>query len=346
MTTETPTSSTDMSTKTKTTLIVSAIIFLISLLAIVKYQYNLLQSQNDTLTEMKELKDNWVRSQTQVVTKKELEALAKSLNIEQINKDLNSLGAKIDGIAIIVSSSSGYHGTDLGSTNVIPRTDPPATTVVTTVPCPNGGTVECPKADPFGFMNAEQKLSILEPFPDGAKIPFGETGFKAWQKAPWSLDVYKRNYNVQSVIGEDDSGKKYVYNKMTIDVGGKTYAMKITSSKFVEELPQSRFRFSPRIHLGVSGGAIVNPKPSAEFTPTVEVALFSYGRTSLSPDWTFLSVGVGFETQATKPALAISPVNYNIGHHLPLVSNLHIGPIVAVDTLGSFSVLAGVRVGL
>ena len=333
-----------MSIKTKIALIIGAVVFLISLLAAVKYQHDLLQKQNDTLTEMKELKDNWVRGQTQVVTKKELEDLAKSLNIEQINKDLEKLGAKIDGIAITVASSSGYHGTDLGSTGTIHRENPG--TNVTTIPCPNGGVVNCPTQDPFGFLSAEQRLSIFEPFPDNINIPFGESGFKAWQQKPWSLDVYKRNYNVQTVIGEDDNGKKYVYNRMSVDVNGKTYPMKVTSSKLVEELPESKFRFSPRIHLGVSGGAIVNPTPSAEFTPTVEVALFSYGRTSLSPDWTFLSVGVGFETQATKPALVVSPVNYNIGHHLPLVSNLHIGPAVTVDTQGSFSVLAGIRVGL
>ena len=64
-----------MSIKTKIALIIGAVVFLISLLAAVKYQHDLLQKQNDTLTEMKELKDNWVRGQTQVVTKKELEDL-------------------------------------------------------------------------------------------------------------------------------------------------------------------------------------------------------------------------------------------------------------------------------
>jgi len=74
--------------------------------------------------------------------------------------------------------------------------------------------------------------------------------------------------------------------------------------------------------------------------------LFSYGRTKVNPDWSFVGVGVGFESRNNNAALVLSPVNYNIGKSLPIVRNIYVGPTVGLDTSGKFSVLGGVRVGL
>lgn len=332
-----------METKSKIILATCVVIVFAALLGILKYQHDLLQKQDESITELKRLSDNWTRSQTQVVSKKELEDLIDSLDIDSIKEDLEKLDAKIDGIAISYASSSGYHGTNIPSSYTIPTNDELKPLVLE---CKDGSKIDCGPLDPNGYMTNEQRLSILEPFPDGSNIPFGEVGFQAWNKKPWNLDILKRKYSVHTVIGEDDSGKKYVYNQMSIESNGKSYPLKIDSSKFVEQLPDSKFKFSPRLYLGLSTGAIVNPEVKFEVTPAIEVAFFSYGKTVLSPDWTFLSVGLGVETQARKPALVASPVSFNVGHYLPLVSNLFIGPQIAIDTSASFSVLGGIKVGL
>jgi len=43
-----------------------------------------------------------------------------------------------------------------------------------------------------------------------------------------------------------------------------------------------------------------------------------------------------------------SPVNYNIAKVIPgkIVKNIYIGPSIAVDPHGNFSIFGGVRVGL
>jgi len=296
------------------------------------------------ITEMKQLQDGIVRSQAQYGTKEDLEKIAKSLdlNLEAIKKDLDSLHAEVKGINVIIASTPGYNGSGLPSTGTIPRKDPP----IEPTECLPDGT--CPNLDKYGYMTNAQRMALFEPFTSALNIPFGETVFKAWQKDPWDVKVFPRNYNVTTVIGQDEDGKHYTYNKFTIETEGKTYEVPISKANFVEKFPDPSFHINPKVHLTVGGGIITNPVPSPEFTPSLQLFVFSYGKTKTTVDtqWSLLGIGVGFETQQVLPALIVSPAKYNLGNAIPVIENLHIGPSVSVDIKGQFSVLGELSVAL
>ncbi|HVI42756.1 MAG TPA: hypothetical protein VM577_19285 [Anaerovoracaceae bacterium] len=315
--------------------VIAGLVMLVAcLIFVIKNQLDLAARQEameKSVVEMKQLGDGIIRSQSQYVSKNDLDQFGKSLsvNLDLIQKDLDTLGANLQGINSIIAASSGFHGTGLPSTNTSPGDNKPPANV----------------PDPYGYLINQQNLAINEPF-GSTQVPFGQTGFSAWKDKPWSLDIYPRNYKVTTVIGQDEDGRHYTYNKFVVDVQGKSYTVPVQESKFEEVYPESKFRFSPRIYLGVDGGAVVNPAPKADLTPNVQVALFSYGKTKVDPDWSILGVGVGYETQASRPVLVVSPAYYNVGHHIPLINNLHVGATVSLDTQGGIGILGGVHVGL
>lgn len=322
----------------------AVILLLVTMVVIIKFQMDITERQEaleKNVVEMKQLQDGIVRSEARYVTKEDLEKFAQenNINLEVIKKDLSKLGADIKGINLIIAATPGYNGHGLPSTGTTPRPDPKPDT------CSPDGT--CP--DPFGYMSNAQHLSLVEPFSSTLSIPFGEAVFRAWNEKPWDMTVYPRKYAISTVISQDENGERhYAHNKFTIETQGQIYEVPISEAKFVEEFPEPSFHVNPRLHLGVGGGAIVNPIPAPEFTPSLEVFVFSYGKTKKIEDtqWSLLGIGVGFETQQVLPALIVSPVKYNLGHAIPYIDNLHVGPAVTVDIHGQFSVLGEISVGL
>lgn len=319
----------------------AAITFIIvGFVYIIWQQYKIAGFQENidrSIVEMKELSDKVVRSQSQYATKDDLEKIAKDLkfNLDEVEDDLDKLNANVVAINQVLASTPGYDGHGLPSDGTEPNENP-----TEPISCPDG---TCP--DPYGYLSNAQILSLMEPFSDGTAIPFGETKFKAWQENPWDLKIYPRNYNVTTVLGQDEEGRHYAYNKFSVTSQGQEYSIKINDAKLVEVYPESKFRWSPRLYLGADIGTHLNP-PSAEVTPNLQVTLFSKGRTKVNPDWTFVGVGVGFESQNKNISVLLSPFNYNVGQLLPLMNNLYVGPTLGVNPQGNISVMGGVRVGL
>lgn len=322
----------------KTKLILAGVILLLlaGLLLIIKYQHDLLKKQDEissSLVEQKQLADNIVRAQAQYLTKKDLEKFAKDVDIklDPIKRDLDNFDAKIEGISYLSVISIGSSETKLPSNNTIPKP-------------PDEPGVDPKNPDPFKYMSNTQVLNLSEPFSDKS-VPWGQVKFSAWRKNPWDLDVYEREYTVVNVLGVDENDRHYVYSKFSIETNGKKYDLKINEAKFVEEYPSSSFRFNPALFLGLDGGVYLK-NPDWEVTPNLQMALFSYGRTKRTSDWTFLGVGAGYQINNDTFSLMMSPVNYNVGQHLPLVNNIFVGPSLSYDFKSNFSVSLGMRVGL
>lgn len=336
--------------KTKLAVMAGGVVVVGALGTLVWWQHSELAHQRealeDSVVQMKQLKDDIVRSQSQYASKQDIENFAKNngVDLRPIQDDLASLDAQIKGIQNVLVSTPGFVGTNIGSSSVVARTDAPA--VLTTIPCPNGGSVQCPNSDPFGYLKSAQVLALNEPFSNGTAVPFGETQFHAWDPKPWDIKIYPRQYSVTTVLGEDENGRHYTYNRFTITSNGKVYPIKIADSKFEEEKPDSKFSFNPRLYMGMDVGTYVHPAIKPEVIPDLEVSLFSYGSTKINPSWTFVGVGVGYASQEHSLAVVLSPVNYNVAQHLPLVKNLHVGPTIALNTSGGFAILGGIRVGL
>jgi hypothetical protein len=329
----------ELSWKTKV-YIGAAIVAIIScLLLIIKWQHDLIKKQEAIQTsfiEQKQLADGITRAQSGYLTKDDLNKFAKDFDIklDPIKKDLNEFGAKVQGISRVKIVTEGSRVASRPSDITTPRILPAS---------PKESDIK--KDDTYGYIKNRQAIKLNEPFSEKQSIPLGQVGFSAWQEKPWDVEIYKRQYLLTNVLGIDENGKHYVYNKFTIVTGDKKYNIKITDSKFVEELPDSKFRFSPHLYLGIDGGAYVT-NVGFEVSPNLQIALFSYGLTKSLPDWTFLGLGLDYATQHKNLGLILSPINYNIAKHVPLIDNTYIGPSISLDTDKNISLLWGLRVGL
>jgi hypothetical protein len=88
------------------------------------------------------------------------------------------------------------------------------------------------------------------------------------------------------------------------------------------------------------------PPTKIDGIPTLGVGFFSYGKTKIDPDFAFLIVGLGFSIENQVFAANITPATYNLAKHIPMMSNLNIGPSVSYDAHGKFGLMFGIKVAL
>ena len=317
------------------------------LLFIVKMQWdssNERDALNKQMIEMKTLQDGSVRNQSKYVTKDDLKTLADDLDVDldAIQDDLDKFDAEVKGISKLVASSLGRRATNVPSSGTRPRppTDPDTPDPLV---CPDGEP--CP--DPYGHLSNSQILGLSEPFPGGLEVPIGDVTFEVWKEKPWTVNILPRKYHVATVLGQDEDGRHYIHNKMHIEADGKKQVIPIEQAEFQEVYPESSFRWNPKIHLGVDVGAVISDT-RAEVMPNLQLSMFTYGRTKTNEDteWSLLGIGAGFGTQGQTFNAVLTPVNYNLGQHIPLVESVHIGPTITVDHKGDFAIMGGIRVGL
>jgi len=320
-------------------LVVVGTVLLIGALLFIIYKQNQISQQQDAINKsmvsQKELIDGIVRSQSQFASKEDLQKFASdnNINLDAINKDLAALHADLSSINKITVNSNGQSVNGVPSTNTTPGTNTPDPNAVAQNP------------DPYGYMKNKQNLELNEDF-SGTKVPIGVVSFSAWKDKPWDYNINARQYNVVNVIGTDEDGRNYVYNKFTINDGNKNYDVKIATAQTVQEYPTAKLSFNPRLFMGVDGGISVSRLPvQGEFTPSVGMGFLSYGKTKVQPDWSFAQVGVGFDVATSRPQVLVTPVAYNLGQNIPFVKNTYVAPSIGVETDGSVYVGVGARVG-
>ncbi|MFA5758414.1 MAG: hypothetical protein WC942_03430 [Clostridia bacterium] len=324
-----------MDWKYKTIIICSSVFIIMFLLFIVKTQYETIERLKTIETSMvgyKDLGDGLIRSQSGYATKKDLESIIKEQGIalQDVKKDLKVLGADLKGIQYVKVYSTGYVGSNIGSTETTPNPNPPD----------KGNELK----DSHGYFSNTQWLGLTEPFEDGTKVPIGRAGFSAWQEKPWDLEILPRSYQSTTVLGVDEKGRHYSYNKFNVTVDNKTYTLPITESKLVERYPDPKIYFNPKLYLSIDFGASISPPLHAELVPNVGLSLLSYGRTKIDTTWSFLTFGLGYASEESAIVVVAAPINYNVGEQLPIVSNLHIGPSLSVDFGGNVGLYMGARV--
>lgn len=332
-----------------------------------QHQMSTMQQQlNTSLIAQKTLLDGITRSSSQYVTKQDLDSFAQqnNVNLAAIQKDVGSLNATITGMNQIVVTSQGQNQSGLASTGTKPITHP--TPPPPTVTC-NGQEIPCPNADPNGYQKNAQDFGLVEQFtsnssvagvgtglasgtpaPSPTNVPIGSVEFDASSAKPWSVNIYPRSYDVTNVLATDENGKQTVYNQFSINVNNQSYKVPVGQAKFVQQYPTPSFSFwNPRLFLTADGGVGVSKLPvKGEFVPGGRLGIMSYGTTKTSPDWSFLQVGAGYGVVSGKPQFMLSPLQYNIGKHLPFMSNTYIGPTLSVGTDGNVVVAGGLSVGL
>jgi len=326
-------------TLTTKILIILGAITVIGAIAFIVYRQQQIATQQTAIqtqmTSMQQLADGIIRSQSQWATKDDLTNFANqnNLNLATIQADLDKLNAQLSSITQTTVDSTGQTASNVGSTSTTPNPAPPPTTT----------------PDPYGYLHNTQTLQLNEDFA-GTTVPFGSVGFSAWQAKPWQYTIQPREYSLTTIVGTDDQQRQTIYNKFSIKVDNKDYDVKITNSQTLQQYPQAKFSWwNPRLYLGLNGAIGLSSLPvKGDMTPSVSLSVLSYGQYLNNPDWTFANVGVGWETVANRPAVVISPVNYNIGKltgATGLIRNTYVGPTIQADTGGGVYLGAGLSVG-
>lgn len=300
------------------------------------------QKQIERLTNNQEqvLDDEIVRSLSQRVDN--LSALENELevyfsNLDDLSKDLDKLNAKLNSFNVIEIRTPGANYQGLPSSKV---SNPD---IAPEVKCLENGKCE----DSFGFLTKKQHFSLFEPFNKNINVPFGEVSFESWKSNPWSYQVLPREYRAVTVIGEQGQDMPpVVYNQFKIIVDNKEYEVPISQVKTVTLEKQKGFRVKPNIFLGISSGVSLNNEPNSEVYPYIEASIFEYGKENYNPSWAFVGISTGYNVVEKSFAVGISPFQYNIADHLPLINNLYIGPQVSFSTEETISVLGSLKVRL
>jgi hypothetical protein len=150
----------------------------------------------------------------------------------------------------------------------------------------------------------------------------------------WKYGTYPLDYNVKVVQTLQKSGTTNNYAEVTVEnnqmkeTKGKEFAVAIKDAQFVQKSPEGKeFMFAPAFDMGIIGvGGTTN---NFDFGGMANVSFFGYGRTKKELDWRFLSLGVGGNDKNIWGEF--SPAMYNIGNHIPLMSNLWLAPYVILD---------------
>ena len=320
-----------MSVLEKVLIYVASILAIGALSFIIYNQINLSKQQTaiqQQVLQQKTLVDGLVQSANTYTTKNDLNSFIQqnTNDLKAIQDNLSGLGAQITAANVISANSSGQVVNNLPSSGQ--GTVNPTPPTPTTVNCPNGGSVECPVIDPYGYQKEAQTLNLNEDFPN-LQIPFGTVSFSAFQQKPWSIDVLPRQYNVVSVIGTDQNQRVYVDNKFTIKAGDKTYTVPITTDQTQQVYPSPKFSwFNPRLFL-TAGSAINFSHVAGDVNLGATVGIMSYGKYLNSPDISVLQLGVGYQFIDKSPTAIINPVSFNIGHLISngFISNTFLSPV-------------------
>jgi hypothetical protein len=137
-------------------------------------------------------------------------------------------------------------------------------------------------------------------------------------------------------------GAKNHYAKIfELDADGKDVAeIKLTSFNVLraEDLPDHFSWFNPKLDLGV--GIASNHSFSPVVVGELGVSLSSYGKTDDDITWRLFRIGTGISNKGF--SLTFSPVLYNIGKVLPLISNTWVHVFMG----GTFGGLPDVQMGV
>jgi hypothetical protein len=99
--------------------------------------------------------------------------------------------------------------------------------------------------------------------------------------------------------------------------------------------------WNPKLDLGMSGA--ITTGLEARWMADIGLSLAGHGVTPDDLRWRFLRIAAGVSNETF--SLSVSPVQYNIGKHLPLVSNMWLTPTIGLEP-ASKAVLIGLGIAV
>lgn len=309
--------------------IIISIISILGLVSVLLWKINKFSDKQASIEKsvitQKQLDDSIVRSQSQYISKKDLEDWAKTnnLNLKAIKDDLSKLDAKVDGINVTKITTIPVYIKDGQSTKVEPgpKIEQPK--------CKDG--TECPNQDPNAYLSSTNYFQLNEKF-QNITVPWGMVGFSGFSTKPWSLETFKRQYQSSTIIAHDEDGRIIPYTKFSITTNGKTYDITTDKSEFVQVYPDPKFYWwNPKMFIGMDAGYALNNGASSSVT--LGFAPFAYGKTKQNPEFVFAQVFGGYDIVRKDFVVGISPFMWGLGSSSKLFSNTYIGPRVGYEFL-------------
>ena len=315
-----------MSTLTKILLIIGSVLIILTLGFIVFEQFEMKKKQdtiNDQVIASKQLNDNILRNQNNVVTPDQLQKMItdNKVDLSTIQDDMKKMNTQLEALSTVTVNSQGQTYTNVGSTSVVQIP-------ISSLPKPDPSN-----PDPYHYLTTQQNLSLFEKF-GTVSVPIGSVGFSGDSKTPWNETILPRQYNVDTVIAHDKNGRLSTYNKFRITVDGKDYPLTIADGKLSQTEPPNTWSWwNPKFFI-FGGGSAVFSKPvsaSANFGGGLQV--MSFGKYLSNPLLSVLQIGGEFSTNNTSFSAVINPISVNIGQVLGTswINNTYIGPSLHVE---------------
>lgn len=338
-----------ITSKTNTIITIISCVLIIGLLVLGFFAWKNTKKENEQLrsqiTEFKALTETLVRGSTTWATKKDLEEQLKNLltkeELAALNKDLREIGASL----IVVGNTVGR----------VERRVAKLEASDSQIPNPGGG-IECPSGGLIDTHEYTRNTQVKE-LVDANVAPVALVKFDASSATPWDYETYEKEYKLTTIVGKRDSGQMVLDYKLTYSVpekGTKEYPIKIVSSDHLQVKNKNKmFWVNPTLDISVFGGGTVSqfapgPGRPSPFSAGVDLGLniSSYGETKVDSSFKFFRVGVGYNIERQSAHLSVAPITYNVGKPLPLITNLYVGPTLAVDTAGGITLNLGVGLQL
>jgi hypothetical protein len=326
-------------------LVISLIVVVVGATIVGYFAFKSLSDRNESLRneviQFKQLTESLVRSSNKWVTKDDLEnslgGFITKVDLEEVKKDLKELGAKLTSVGQTIGAIGAIISKPEPSDGQGPENPTPPS-------CSDGKLI-----DVFGYTKRVQIKEIK----DINTAPVAEVRFNAAEKAPWMYKTYGRQYKIITIVGKKDDGQLTFHNSMKYSIPEKSnteYNINITSSDFKQAYPSnSWFWFNPIVDLNFFAGGRVyqfaeGPGRNSDASLGVDLglSLSSFGETKVDSAFRLFRFGFGYNIERQSAQLSFSPITYNIGKPLPLLTNLYVAPQVGVDTNGGINLMLGI----
>tara|TARA_R110002126_G_scaffold9539_6_gene43021 strand:+ start:4171 stop:5136 length:966 start_codon:yes stop_codon:yes gene_type:complete len=231
---------------------------------------------------------------------------------EDIKEELEGFGAELQSLATATLRNASQGSGTVTRRNSARRTKPPSS------------------GEPAGLVRTNTS-PITSPASEPLVVP-EEISFQDWRlnlsivgdQLDYSLD---QKFDVLMVEGSRGGGTATYLRVWELDnAGGRMEPpMEVEDFQVVRRvIPSSGFSwFNPKLEIALAN--LINVRDgSYEVAPEIGLSFMSYGETADDLSWRILRAGASYTGNAV--GLSFSPVSYNLGKELPLVSNVWLSP--------------------
>ena len=155
----------------------------------------------------------------------------------------------------------------------------------------------------------------------------------------WKTGIYPLEYYLKIIQTEQKTGQTNTYTEAWVETDqpkeykDTKFPLTIKEMEFKQEKKTDKEFFLWAPHLNLNLDYSFNSSLDTNVAGGISFSTMGYGITKNDLDWKFLEFG--FNTNGEDFTLKLSPFSYNIGRHVPLISNTFIGPFIGFDKEGT-----------